>query len=452
MIVKLATGNVRACLRDFAVYFATLTCAACLLYAFTASTDYLALLDLDEGQRANIMQAGGILQGFSVFSVVVFVFLIGYANRFLVRRRKREFGLYKLLGLRESAIAAILALESAVVGAASLVSGIAIGTILSPACGFVAAFVFGVPWKLSFVFAPHAAWWTAGCFAVIACFAALIAMRDVRRRPLIDLLNADRTPERLRTTSNVGSSAQRIGAGVLLAIVWGSCVFAPGVFIALIIPMGFAAVFGTLFVFRLAAARASRKARHNPGRYLSGLRPVTVRRIEATVESSCAAMSCVCVLVAAAVCMICAGLAFSIGMRGGAELTLLASNIAPIGYIGIFYGVTFLVAATAVLALQQLVNASDAQKEYRFLAKIGADERDIRRSVRAQIALYFVAPCAFALVHDVFGLTLVALLAFAVGSGGFLVMVGCTIALVIAIMGIYGTITARSCERVLIGR
>lgn len=33
-----------------------------------------------------------------MFVVVVFAFLMGYANRFLVRRRKREFGLYALLG------------------------------------------------------------------------------------------------------------------------------------------------------------------------------------------------------------------------------------------------------------------------------------------------------------------------------------------------------------------
>ena len=452
MTFKLAIGNVRASLRDFAVYFATLACAACLLYAFTASTDYLAALDLTDAQRESIASAGGILQGFSVFSVVVFAFLIAYANRFLVRRRKREFAVYALLGMDAGAVGRVLLIEGAIVGAASLACGIAVGAAASPAFGLVAAFVFGAPWAPAFAFAPGAAVWTAGCFVAIMIIATAFSARDVRRRPLIDLLNADRTPERMRGSGRIGARAQAVAAAALLAVVWGSCVFAPGIFITLIIPMGFAAVFATYFVFHLAARRVERQVKRNPDRFLVGLRPFTAGRVFAKAESNCMALSCACVLVAAAVCMICAGFAFSVGVRANGEITLLAQNLAPIGYVGIFYGATFLVAAAAVLSLRQLSDAADARREYAFLEQIGAPEEDMRASVRAQVAVAFAAPVAFALVHDVFGLVLVALLAYAVGSAGFGMTAFATIAVTVAILGAYGIATARSCERALVGQ
>ena len=52
LTIKLACGNVRRSIRDFSIYFVTLAFAACLLYSFLASTDYLLALDLTLDQRA----------------------------------------------------------------------------------------------------------------------------------------------------------------------------------------------------------------------------------------------------------------------------------------------------------------------------------------------------------------------------------------------------------------
>ena len=72
--------------------------------------------------------------------------------------------------------------------------------------------------------------------------------------------------------------------------------------------------------------------------------------------------------------MMVAGLAFSVGMRGptGSDN---ATALAPIGYVGIFYGVTFLVAAAAVLALQQLADAVDSAGRFAMLADLGCDSK-----------------------------------------------------------------------------
>ena len=116
MYAKIAIGNIRRSFGDYSIYFMTLAFAACLLYSFTASTDYLLALDLSEQQRGVYDSANGVMQAFSVFSVIVFAFLIVYANRFILRRRSREFALYEILGMPASSIARILAYEGCIVG------------------------------------------------------------------------------------------------------------------------------------------------------------------------------------------------------------------------------------------------------------------------------------------------------------------------------------------------
>ncbi len=73
LYLKLAFGNVRRSARDYSVYFATLGFAACLLYSFVASSDYLNRLDLSPDQMGVVASSGDILQAFSIFTVLVFL-------------------------------------------------------------------------------------------------------------------------------------------------------------------------------------------------------------------------------------------------------------------------------------------------------------------------------------------------------------------------------------------
>lgn len=97
--LKIARRNVVRQFRDYSVYFLTLALASCLLYSFTASGDYLLALDLTEQQRGIYGATSSVMQAFSVFSVLVFLFLVVYANRFILRRRSREFALLRIAGV-----------------------------------------------------------------------------------------------------------------------------------------------------------------------------------------------------------------------------------------------------------------------------------------------------------------------------------------------------------------
>ena len=59
-----------------------------------------------------------------------------YSNRFLIKRRKQEFGTYLLLGMRPGQVSAIVLMETIAVGAVSLVVGLALGVALSQGLSF----------------------------------------------------------------------------------------------------------------------------------------------------------------------------------------------------------------------------------------------------------------------------------------------------------------------------
>ncbi len=98
MFSKLALRNVRRSFRDYGVYLLTLTFGVCLFYTFNSIDGQGAMVYLAQNQNPMVEPILMLIDIFSVFVAVVLACLILYANRFLLRRRKRELGTYLLLG------------------------------------------------------------------------------------------------------------------------------------------------------------------------------------------------------------------------------------------------------------------------------------------------------------------------------------------------------------------
>ena len=90
MYFKIALGNVRRSIRDYGVYFLTLTFGVCLFYVFNSIQSQSVMLALSQSQAKMLVLLNNLMQIFSVFVCIVLGFLIVYANNFLIRRRKKE--------------------------------------------------------------------------------------------------------------------------------------------------------------------------------------------------------------------------------------------------------------------------------------------------------------------------------------------------------------------------
>lgn len=195
MLAKLAFGNMRKLLHDYAVYFLTLVLGVAVFYAFNTMSVQGDFLRGDVGET--LSQVGQILDGLTVFLAVILGFLMMYANNFLMRRRKKELGLYQVLGMRTGQVNVVLALETLLVAAVSFGVGIALGVLVSQVLLFVTARMFATTVQhFSFFFSTDAFMLTLACFGVIFVVMMLFNWITLRRVRLIDLMSSARQNEK----------------------------------------------------------------------------------------------------------------------------------------------------------------------------------------------------------------------------------------------------------------
>lgn len=200
MLFKIAFGNVRRAGRDYLVYLLTLTLAVTVFYAFNTISLQVDIAGVTE-QNAGMGEAlGSIISGLTVFLAVVMGFLMVYANNFIMKRRKKEFGLYQVLGMARGQVALIMALETLVVSAVALVLGLVLGAGLSQVMVFFTASLFKTQISnFHFFFSIGALAITVGCLLAIFLVTLVFNLRVVARAKVIDLMGAARRHERVKT-------------------------------------------------------------------------------------------------------------------------------------------------------------------------------------------------------------------------------------------------------------
>lgn len=198
MLCKLAWGNVRRAGRDYLVYLLTLTLGVTVFYAFNTISMQVDIAGIDEEGLAQVM--GSMLGNLTYFLAGVMAFLMVYANNFIMKRRKKEFGLYQVLGMGRGRVATIMALETVIVSVVAFVAGVVLGVGLSQLMTFFTASLFKTQIaNFHFFFSVHAFNLTLACMLVMFVLTLLLNLRAVRRTKLIELMGAERRNESIKT-------------------------------------------------------------------------------------------------------------------------------------------------------------------------------------------------------------------------------------------------------------
>ena len=298
MLAKLALRNVRRSVRDYAVYFVTLLFGVAVFYAFNSVRNQSILFDLGSSSASAFELTANFLGMFSVVIACVLGFLVVYANRFLIRRRKQEFGTYLLLGMRPGQVSAIVLMETVCVGAISLAVGLALGVGLSQGLSFFTAGLFNIPMQqYRFIFSPDAFSQTLLCFVLIFVVVALFNTLSIRRYKLIDLLGARNRNERFRVRNPWISLAGFVVAVAVLAwayvtLIHNGLVYFDGEFWKATALM----LVGTFLFFWSVAGFVIAVVERTRGVYFRGLAMFTTRQIASKVNTAFLSLSVVCVM------------------------------------------------------------------------------------------------------------------------------------------------------------
>lgn len=197
MYWKLAIQNIRRSLRDYIIYFVTLTLTTALMYSFLAlgfSSDVIAM-----AENMSMLTTGILLMS----ALVAFMssFVIGYAIRFMLGRQKKEFATYELIGMEAKTVRNLFLAENSIIGTEPFLLGSLIGTGLSDLLNQVVKNIFEVPHTYQVSFSLHAWAVTFLFFALMYSFGMFRAAKIIRHQKVIDLLYDNRKNEEYRFKS-----------------------------------------------------------------------------------------------------------------------------------------------------------------------------------------------------------------------------------------------------------
>ena len=199
MLFKLSLKNIARSIKDYTIYFFTLILGVAIFYIFNAIESQTVMMNVSSSTYEIIDLMNSMLSGVSVFVAFILGFLIIYANRFLMKRRNKEFGIYLTLGMSKRKISLILFFETLIVGCVSLVVGLVLGTALSQVMSLLVANMFEAKMtEFEFVFSSSACIKTLIYFSVMYILVMIFNTYNVSRCKLIDLLNANKKSEKVK--------------------------------------------------------------------------------------------------------------------------------------------------------------------------------------------------------------------------------------------------------------
>lgn len=203
MLFKLASKNAKKSFKDYLIYFLTLTISISVFYMVNSIYDQSILLNLQETSKKYMKDMSEGIYYISIFLAVVIGFLVVSTNSFFIKRRKKELGIYMVLGMEKNKISLILILEILFIAIFSLTLGILVGTILSQFMSFLIANMFIVDMtKYTFVFSIGSTMKTISLFSVIFIVIMIFNMISISKVKLIDLLNANKQASKFKIRSN----------------------------------------------------------------------------------------------------------------------------------------------------------------------------------------------------------------------------------------------------------
>ncbi|SUY37495.1 ABC transporter permease [Clostridium perfringens] len=311
MYFKLAFKNIKKSYKNYVIYFLTLIFGICIFYTFNSIESQSVMMELNEQKQSAFMMAEQLIGYFSVFIAFVLGFLIVYANNYLIKRRKKEFGIYMTLGMENGSLSKMIFLETLFIGAISLGIGVVLGIMLSQALSVLTAYMFQVDLtKFQFVFSPLGFKRTVLCFSIIYLVVLIFNFISVRKIKLIDLLTASKRNEK-PTIKNLWVSVILflVSVGILgtayYKVIHDGIAFAS--FNALGLPILLGCI-GTFIFFYSLTGFFLKVIQGNKKFYLRDLNMFVMKQISSKINTTFVSLSFICLMLFLAICTFSGGL------------------------------------------------------------------------------------------------------------------------------------------------
>lgn len=335
MSFKLSLKNLNKSLKDYSIYFFTLIFGITIFYVFNSIDAQSSMLEVSKSRHQMIQSLVGIISVVSVFISVILGFLIVYANNFLIKRRKKELGLYMTLGMSKGKISKLLLIETVIIGVISLAIGLIVGIFASQLLSVFVAKMFEADMaKFSFVFSKAALIKTCIYFGIIYLLVMFFNVVTISRYKLINLINAGKKNEVVKLKNKFVTlilfvlSISFIGAAYYL-LKHDALLYLDNRFYIMI---GLGCV-GTLLFFASLSGFLLRTIQLNKNIYFKDLNMFVLRQINSKINTNTISMTVICLMLFLAICI----LSGALSLVNTFNTDLSANNLNDITIKRMFY-------------------------------------------------------------------------------------------------------------------
>ncbi len=192
--LSMAFKNLKNNFSFYALYLLSISFVITVFFAFTSfSMNTVMLEKISSDGRVETM-----CNVISIFLMAFVIFYMSYSNRFFLRRRTKELGIYALLGCRKTTVLSLLTTENLLVCFGAFIAGILLGSV------FHKGIVFGITKLLDLsinyseipFFNMNAIIKTACFIFVIVVVLALSNSRFLFKTSLMGLVRFEKSAER----------------------------------------------------------------------------------------------------------------------------------------------------------------------------------------------------------------------------------------------------------------
>ncbi|MGG3891519.1 FtsX-like permease family protein [Metabacillus fastidiosus] len=319
-LFNIATKNTRKNFTNYFLYFASMIFSIVIYFTFVS-------LKYDQSIQAASDTSPKISSAFSGAAIVLLIFVaifIWYSNSFFTRKRKKEVGVYSLLGVRKKQIGQMLFYENFIMGVLALIVGIALGAVLSKFFVIILMKTMGYDAITHFTIPTAAIINTVIVFTIITFITSIQGYRLIYRFKLIELFQADKEGEKEPKSSFVIAllSIILIGIGYFLALqniftsnLWKQMGFMTTALVILVtVILGTYLLFSTFTVYLLKMSRRNKKS------YWKGINLIGTSQLLYRIKGNARTLTIIAVLSATTLTAVGTAYSFYYNNRTNAEL------------------------------------------------------------------------------------------------------------------------------------
>lgn len=235
-------------IKHYYLYFFALIFSVVLYFVFATLQHDAAVIE----KSAKSMNMEAAFKAAGILLIVIAGIFVFYANAIFLKRRSREIGLYQLIGLTKGAVARLLIIENALLGAGALVIGIGTGVLVSRVFLLLLMKLIGYDGFITVSFSLAAIIQTAIVFVAIIALTSAQMLVAVYRNTLLDLFNADKRGEHPKKPKTVVSAVLALlGIGLIIYGYWLSGRMMNEMILFNMLAVLASTIFGTYLVFRV---------------------------------------------------------------------------------------------------------------------------------------------------------------------------------------------------------